>query len=478
MVTLRPYQRSSVNNVIKHWHAGIGRVCLVAPTGSGKSIMGGEVVLRARTAGADVLWVAHRRELIEQAADHARRRIPDEEVGIVCPGSPSTPLRPVQVCTVQSLLARGRRPRANLVVWDECHHYVSDDWSRLAEAYPGARHLGLTATPERSDGRPLGDMFDQLVVAASYSQLLQDGYLAPCRAFRAIEATGSDLALNPVEAYRRHAEDSRAFLFAGSVEMAYKFSREFSSAGIPAKVVEANTPLEDRQQAIKDFRAGSVRVLCNVYALTEGVDVPQARTIILARNVTHVTPYLQMAGRVLRTHESKQDAILLDLTGATEKHGLPTEDRRYSLSGRGISREGSKPIHTCQVCGHCWIGARKCPACGFEPPPPKVRRPKIYSAELREVYAGSATPHQAKVDQRNRLRNYAREHGYSLGWVAREYRRLFNEEPNFSDIPEAQKYAEWGRLISLAMKKGWKPGYAKLMFRKTFGYWPPKHYYG
>ena len=335
-MTLRDYQQQTVTAVRAHWARKRRSVCVVAPTGAGKTRIGEELILDEPT-----VWCAHRRELITQTASRLAVRFGAKEVGIVMPGEYPTPAARVQVATVQTLLARGDRPKAKTLVLDEAHHYAAEDWRQLVDAYPRARVLGLTATPERLDGAPLGDIFDELVVAASYSELIANGWLVPARVYRPATTLGNDLAQDPVTAWRLYSEGSRTFVFCGRVAVAHAWAQRFRDVGVRAAVVDASTPKTERDETLALFKRGTVRVIVNVNTMTEGVDVPEARTIILARAFGHVGSYLQAAGRGLRSAFEKRDMILIDLVGASLRHGLPTDDRTYSLSGRPISAPGA-----------------------------------------------------------------------------------------------------------------------------------------
>lgn len=473
MQPLREYQRLAVSNVLSAWKSGARATLLCCPTGGGKTRLGEELVRRARAHDKRVLWIAHRRELIRQAADRLRLTF-RLEVALIAPGEEYNPLAPIQVATVQTLLAREERPPADLVVFDEAHHYAADDWRELATAYQGARSLGLTATPERGDGKPLGDLFDSLVVAASYSELIAQGHLVQCRVYQPPEHV-EGLAQDPFVAYQRYGEGGRAFVFCRSVEAAYDLAEQFRAQAIPAQTVEADTPKGERDQHLEDFAAGRVRILTNVYALTEGVDVPAARVCILARGCDHVTPFLQMAGRVLRPDPDKPDAILIDLTGATLRHGMPTEDRIYSLSDEGIQRTSPTPLRNCLQCGACvpsW--QRVCPACGYEEPVRVQPGPRIYDMELRAVFAGAATPEDAKAREYRRLRALQRERGFALYFVQKAYKQLFGVLPVITDATDEERRAEFQRLSDIARERGYKPGYVLIQYKTTFGAWPPR----
>lgn len=469
MLKLRGYQETAVASVLARW--GKARaVLLCAPMGSGKTVMGAEAV--RRSGAKRVLWIAHRRELVEQAAEKLRA-ITGSAVGVIGPGPNANEGASIQVATVQTLLARGTRPPADLLVFDEAHHYISEDWKTLVGAYPGAKRLGLTATPERSDGRPLGDIFDDLVVAASYSQLVSDGHLVPCRVFRPSRRQGRALAEDPVDAYERLAPGSRAFVFVQSVEAAHQLAAKFCIRRIPAATIEAKTPREEREQHLAEFAEGKLSVLTNVYALTEGVDVPAATTCILARGCEHVSPYLQMCGRVLRPHPGKTEAVLIDLVGASLKHGVPVEDRQYSLRGKGISRGAE-----CPRCGDRVL-LYPCAGCGYSPPaawgasPNRPPSPEILRRVLEEIYGGADCTADAKKRMYQELRAVQLERAYKPAWIVLRYKERFGEEPVLTGFSGEERLAEYRRLEGIGRERGYKPGYAAARFKQMFGGWPP-----
>lgn len=475
--TLRPYQQNAIFSVVEHWTQGTRRVLLVAPTGAGKTVLGAEFchLEMMRTAGA-VLFVVHRIDLVIQTAERFRNRFGLNDVGIVAPGHDVQPHARIQVGTVQTLLARGLRPDASLVIFDEAHHYAATDWAELFHHYSQARLLGLTATPERPDGRPLGDLFDALVVAAKYSELVRDGFLVQAAVYQPPQSMGGDLAQDPLVAYQRYAEGSQAFIFCGNVEVAESLATRFNEAGVVARCIEAKTPKPLRQARIDAFRRGELRVITNVNTMTEGVDVPQARTVILARAFRHVGAYLQAAGRVLRPHPSKPHALIIDLVGATLAHGFPTDDREYSLDGEGIKSS----VGAVTVCSQCGINYPSrpggCPECGYVAPVQEKELPKIWDLALVPVFAGAQTPLDAKAREYKRLRELGRKRGWNLYAVQKEYQKLFAELPKITDATEEEQRAEWERLVRIQTAKGHKPGYVKINFKNMFGKWPPKEW--
>lgn len=470
---LREYQRKSVNKTFFHFSEGRTRVCLVIPTGGGKSVCAGEMVRRARFADARVLAICHRRELVEQLIGHF-----GTEAAAICPGFDRKPDAPIQVATIQTLLASGERPHADLLIADECHHLASGgEWQALAEDYAGVRTVGLTATPERGDGRPLGDMFDALVVGAQYEELMKDGHILGCRVFQATRVMGSnELAKSPLEAIKRHAE-GQMFVFCKNVAHAYETCAELNSNGYKSAVIEGQTKTEDRERDLELFRNGELDAICNVYTMTEGVDVPAATTCVIARTVGHPSTYLQMVGRVLRPAPGKEEAVLIDLSGASLVHGFPTENRAYSLNGKGIVKEKSESITVCCFCGYTYISQRgPCPSCGETMAAEETTKPKVnirfYDDELREVYAGRNTPALAKNRELQRLMDLAGQWGYDFGFVVKEYKKLFNEPLPVWRVSLTVRQGWYNQLVQRAAENKWKKTYALARYKTAFGCWP------
>lgn len=466
--TPRDYQNRAHRRVRECW-AEHRSVCLVSPTGSGKTAMGSMHVTDTVRAGGRVLWLAHTRELIRQACDRLQG-------APICPGMLPDPTNPVQVATVQTLLARDLRPPADLLVLDEGHHYAETaaEFSRVRKHYGQARILGLTATPERQDGSPLGDVFSSMVVAASYSELLNAGHLAECVVYAPpSDHAESGWAMDPIAAYERYAEGSQALVFLDRVQRCREWAARFVDAGVSAHVIEANTPSDERDEALARYASGRCRVLLNVACLTEGVDLPSARTVILGRCPSHPSLYLQIVGRVLRPHPDKPHALLIDLVDATSTHGYPTEDREYSLTGEAIQRSKTASISTCLTCGAVYPAAAKCPQCGWERPPQPPPQVRIYNVALQRVYAGQQTAPEHKAAEWERLRVLCKQRDWSITWAVQQYRKLFHEPPPLS-LEEQQ--ACFHALRKLGQERGWKPAAAAVRFKSLFDRWPPRQW--
>lgn len=370
---LRPYQERAIAALRRSYQTGHRAPCLVLPTGGGKTIVASAVIDGALKLGNRCLFVAHRRELIQQTVDKlARAGIWDVRVirGADDTGRPDAPVIVGSIQTLTMPRWLGKLPPAELVIPDECHHLAAARWRQIADAYPAARLLGLTATPERGDGRPLGDIFDDLVVGATVAELTDAGHLVPCRVFAPTEMLESKhLALEPVAAYQQHGNGERAIVFCVTVDHAEQTAAAFNAAGISAAIVVGTSPPDQRALTLQRFAAGELRVCVNVNVLTEGFDDPPVSVCILARKPQHAGTFLQMAGRVLRPAPGKRQATLIDLCGSVHDHGPPDLERTYSLTGKAITGAVRDRIRQCPTCGAVFLaGPMTCPQCGAAMP--------------------------------------------------------------------------------------------------------------
>lgn len=450
---LRPYQQRALDDARAAFKAGSKSVLLVAPTGAGKTRMGVEVCAGALRRGRSVLWLAHRKELLEQA----RARLMAEgleRVGMIAADLP-TMNAPVQVASIQTLAARAAKglPPAGIVVFDEAHHYGADDWGAIAAHYATVPRLGLTATPERGDGRGLGDLFDHVVQVASVRELQGQGVLVPCVTYAPVSYS-KNLSQDPVAAYLARGAGERAFVFCQDVGHAEKLAISFTAAGVPAATIHAQTPATLRAARLEAFRLQDARpllevgttepaplVLCNAYVLTEGVDVPEASVCILARGCGHPGMMLQMVGRVLRSAPGKERAVFVDLRGVVHRLGLPEADREWSLEGKAAKLAEKdyevklKPCPACEGMVGQWSvdrqGWRVCPLCRERVAPPEP----VEVQQRPLVQMGAAASPKAKADALLALvRASARRNGKRAGWVSYRYKEKFGDWPSRREV--------------------------------------------
>jgi superfamily II DNA or RNA helicase len=457
--SLRPYQARAIAETREAYRAGKRSILLVAPTGAGKTKIGAEFAMGAISKGGTALWLAHREELISQARD---RLLAEgvERVGVIAAGYPLINA-PVQVASIQTLAARIRRglPTATVVILDEAHHGKASTYAQVLEGlhtFDGGKPLriGLTATPERGDGAPLGDLFDHVVTVSSIRELQSLGVLVPCLTYAPSSAT-KELSQDPVAAYLARTPGDRAFCFGLNVAHVEGLAKAFVAAGVPAATVHANTPWLLRRARVEAFRtqdakplleAGALEpaplVLCNVFTLTEGVDVPEASSCILARGCGHPGLFLQMVGRVLRAAPGKTHATLIDLRGVVHKLGLPEQDREWKLEGKAIELAAKEREVKLKVCSSCsgafasWNvdaeGWRTCPFCGAKGPPAPT---EIKARELHVM--GSLAPPEVRDRWLQKFSADAVRLGYKPGWAAVRFKERFGSWPSKRSGSEA-----------------------------------------
>lgn len=385
MINLRPYQERAIAAVRAQYNAHKRAPCLVLPTGAGKTVIAAEMIRLSVARGNKVLFLVHRQELLHQSvAKLESAGVTD--LRIIQAGSDlGSRLAPVAVASIPTLTRwEERQPDAGLVIVDECHHVVAKTWRRLADHYADSLLLGLTATPQRADGKPLGDIFDSIVVGSTVAELTYLNHLVKCNVFAPPEILeGRNLAQSPAHAYRKYADGTRAVVFCVSVVHANEVSEQMNAAGIRTAVVHGSMSRDARRQALADLDAGNIDAVASCHVLTEGWDSPGVSTCILARKPQHTGLYLQMVGRVLRPFPGKTHATLIDLCGSVHDHGPPDMDREYTLNGRGISKVDRDQIRQCLVCGAVFkAGPQACPVCGEALPARKVELPSELGVDL------------------------------------------------------------------------------------------------
>lgn len=394
---LRDYQQRALEALRSSYAAGHRAPCLVAPTGSGKTVLFATVAANAIPRGNRTLIVTDRVTLKDQTVAMLARAGVDDVRVIQADIDTGRQDAPVIVASAQTLRLprwRDQLPDLDLIVWDECHGVATRTYDATLKRYPNARRLGLTATPCRADNRPL-DAFDDLVVGPSMRELIALGHLAPPHVLRPPEGALQDgqIAIDPVAAYRRHAEGKRAAVFCLTVEQAQRYADDFRAAGITAEVVTAKT--RDRAAVIARFAADQFRILISVGCLTQGWDDPGCGVAILARKPAHVGLWLQICGRVLRPFPGKTEGLIIDLCGALWLHGLPEIDREYSLSGKAISSVVKDSLSQCRACGSAFLsGPRACPYCNAELPHRPTALPRVAGVDL----VGEPTPPRPKQE--------------------------------------------------------------------------------
>lgn len=413
---LRDYQQHIVDRVRASYAQGRRAPLVVSSTGSGKTTIFGYVTASAAAKGRVVYLLCHRAELVKQIAQTLARFGCKHQV--IAPGPIVRQVKVEQfkslgrtyvdgtaqvfVASVQTLVKRlDSYPAPDIIVIDEAHHLTLDStWGKVVGAYPRAKLLPVTATPIRMDGKGLGlgagGFADDIIQGPTMRELIDAGHLSPYRIFappNALDLTGirtraGDYAKDQlataldkpaitgsaVEHYKRLCDGKRAVAFCVSVAHAQHVAAEFNDAGVPAEFLDGTMDALERDLIIKRFEAGQTLVMSSCDIVSEGFDLPAIEAAILLRPTQSLALYLQQVGRALRVFPGKSVAIILDHVGAVVTHGLPDEERGWSLDGvrkgkrAANDNEPDVRVTTCTKCFAIHLPAPVCPNCGHVHP--------------------------------------------------------------------------------------------------------------
>jgi len=412
VIDLYPHQESLLERVRDAMRRKVRRPLIVLPTGGGKTRIATKICGTSIERDFLPVWfVVHRRELLDQAA-HAFADA-GLKIGIVAAGHVTEGNKALQVVLIDSLKRRqADLPAPRVIIPDEAHHCCAPKWSMLQGAYPLAYYIGLTATPQRLDGKGLGSHFDEIVEGEKMRWLIDNGYLADYRIYAPPPTTldmshvghvggefnrhqmneavaKSTIVGDSIAEYRKHAMGTRCLIRSVGVEASAQVAAEFCKAGFVAVHLDAKTPDGERRRMFNDFKRGEITHLCNVDLFGEGVDIPGVQSLIDLRPTDSLTYYLQFIGRMLRPAPGKTHGIYLDQVGNTMRHGMPDEVREWSLEGRK-KKNKSPAVFTCKVCFGAFAKPfRYCPECGAVVIGFNTSRaePKRVDGELQEMNA-------------------------------------------------------------------------------------------
>ena len=351
---LRDYQQEMLARLEKAWHKQRS-VMVQMPTGTGKTVLMAEVIRNQELrASAQVLVVAHRRELLEQIR------------GTIASFGIDLEKADVMVESIQKL-SRGatrnskegeklRKFTPSLVIIDEAHHALAKTYKMLWERWPKAKFLGLTATPCRLSGEAFTDLFDTLLLSWSIQEFIDKGWLSD---FEYVSAKPTSLMALEVrklkkrsagdyqeaematvldvpesiahlyKTYQRYAEGKKGIVYAINRQHAQHITEYYQAQGVKCAVIDSKTPEKERERLVAEYRQQQLDVLVNVDIFGEGFDVPEVEFIQLARPTLSVSKYLQQVGRGMRVSEGKPHVLILDNVGLYQTFGLPTEERDW-----------------------------------------------------------------------------------------------------------------------------------------------------
>jgi DNA repair protein RadD len=484
---LRPYQEGAPGALRHSLMTDHRRVLLQLPTGAGKTVIAATIIRRALDKGKRVAFVVPALSLVDQTVEAF------ETEGIDCVGvvqgiHPRTDRdQPVQVCSVQTL-ARRKRPEVDLVIVDEAHEMHKETFRWMADC-PDILFIGLSATPW---SRGLGKYYDDLIIFTTTKGLIEQGYLSRFTVFAPSQPDLSDvrtvagdfhegqlaeavdkprLVGDVVETWRARGQGRPTLCYGVNRAHAEHLQDRFREAGVAAAYIDCFTDRLERERIFERFRAGAVNVICNVAALSVGLNLPSVSCIVDARPTRSEIRFVQTTGRGLRTAPGKDRLIVLDHSGNALRLGLVDEihydklDTGEPRKSHPSSKEPKKPLpRLCEDCSAVMTRSEKvCPECG------KVREARTdiqhQDGELIEIGARPTKRSQAQIifEQESfygELRWVASIHGYAPGWAAHKFRERFGLWPNDWQVRLAAprepglKTKNWLRSRQIAYAKG------------------------
>lgn len=322
----------------------------------------------AAAKGNRVLILAHREELLQQISDTLENfQVTHSFIAASRPYLPEPKVHVGSVFTVSRRL--GKFPAPQVIIIDEAHHARAETWGKVLQAFPHAKVVGVTASPIRLSGEALGDVFDDLVLGPSIKTLTEEGNLCPYRIFAppgidpaqlktfmgefskkslAAAADRPHITGNAILEYAKHAAGKRAIVFCTTVKHAENVAIGFVAEGFSACSLDGKMPREKRQCIVEAFRAGDIKVLTSCEIVSEGFDLPAIEVAIMLRPTQSLGLWIQQSGRALRPFTGKKYALILDHAGNVQRHGLPDQDRKWTLDGK--DKQPSEGVWICQVC--------------------------------------------------------------------------------------------------------------------------------
>ncbi|QPF87008.1 DEAD/DEAH box helicase [Bradyrhizobium genosp. L] len=487
---LRPYQLEAMAAIRDSLRGGVRRLMVQAATGAGKTKLAAAMVDSALSRGNRMAFVVPAISLVDQTVESFWAE-GIRDVGVIqAQHAMEDWSKPIQVCSIQTIQSRGVFPQASAVIFDEAHrlHEAHKRWIEHPE-WRNVPIIGLSATPW---ARGLGKYFDSLLIAATTSDLIAQGYLSPFRVF----ATGhpdlsgvktvagdyhegqlsdamqdGELTADIIKTWKEKWGQAKTLCFAVDKAHARSIQERFEHAGVACGYQDAQTTSDERTDIKRKFHNGEYPVVVNIQTLTIGVDW-DVRCLILARPTRSAMLFVQIIGRALRTAPGKDYALILDHSDTTQRLGFVTDIHRDRLDdGSSESKkldatQAKKPLpKECKQCG-CLKAARICPNCGTEPKR-LASGPIENEGELIEIAPGQSAPKQkrgawSEVERQKffaEMKAYAQTKGFKPGWAAIKFKERYKEFPprSFDRIPPAAEVSpvvsSWIRSRNIAFAK-------------------------
>ena len=467
---LRPYQQQMIDEARQALRR-TNRVLLQGPTGMGKTALTVHMMGAAAKQGKRSFFLVHQGELLSQTSRALWQQ--HLEHGLIAAGKRPSKM-PAQVASVQTLVRRlDQYEEPDLIVIDECHRSAASTYQKILDAYPNAKVVGLTATPQRTDKKGLDHIYGDIVRGPSIRQLIDAGYLCDYEIFappstidlssvktkmgdydkRELEQTMDKPTItgDAVATYKKHASGKRAAVMCVSIRHAEHVKDSYLASGVPAEMIEGSMTNKEREGVINRLRTGETLVVTAVNLLIEGLDVPSIEVVQWLRPTQSLIVFMQGNGRGFRPSSGKDKLIILDQTGNVWRHGLPDEDREWSLEGRkkGRKKKEEEPDVNVQQCKHCFHifrpGPSKCPSCGNPVEVRKQAEIQVVDGELEkiDIEAERKARKMEQVQSRD-LRDLValgvrRGMKNPSGWAVHVYCARSGRKPGPGDYQQAKK---------------------------------------
>jgi len=444
MIELRDYQIDIRNRIYQSMLSGHHRPLVVAPCGSGKTVIFCDLAARTQAKGKHIVVLVHRVELMDQTLKTFAKS-------------------DVQLKTIDVHMAftysrhLDRYPKPDLIITDEAHFSAANTWQHIYQAWPDVYVIGFSATPCRLDGKPLGDTYDDLIETVNTSDLIELGYLAPYRYFApavadlsSLKRKGADFDQDQaadilmqravygdvIKNYQELADGKKAVIYCTTVRHSQAMAEEFKAAGYQAEHIDGSTPATERARIVERYRTGQTRILSNVDIVSVGFDLPDIECCIMLRPTASTALHIQQSGRALRPQPGKT-AIILDHVGNYSRHGLPDDPREWSLTDTirpklEYGEDGRLTVRVCQQCfGTFKTGPAVCPYCNAPVVSTREEIKNIKAIRLEEIKQGLRVKADEAVKYKDlnqcktlmELQAYARARGWKSGWAWGEAKR-------------------------------------------------------
>ena len=403
-LVLRPYQQNIIKECRNAFIEGFKKILIVMPCGAGKTVCFADMAIKHcekyKNNTPYVWFLVHRKELVDQTkATFDKFNIDTKNVYI---GMVSQ--------------AKKIQQKPTLIIIDEAHHATAKTWTKAIDLYPNTPIIGLTATPARYDGTGLGIIFDKIVEGINSQDLIEQKYLSeydyyapavsPLPKMRGKDFDVSQIQYQPKiygDVMKYIDSDKKTIIYCPNIKFSKQLEEELINSGINAKHFDGKTPKAERTEIIKQFRAGTIRALLNVDLIGEGFDVPDCNCCMLLRPTMSTALYIQQSMRCLRPKEGKR-ATIYDFVGNVFRHGLPTDIRQWSLSGKVKTKNPTGlPEIVTRTCGNCfriYSGQSPiCPYCGHDNGISKHQIEQDKKAQLQKIKEIKINRRKREIDK-------------------------------------------------------------------------------